>query len=390
MKKLSLLLGLLLLLALAASPALAADTTAPAAKVVINGNSLATDVQPVIEGDQVYLPVRAVAEALGADVAWDAKTETVTVTKNAQVISIDLNQNLVLVNGKEFSLDVPVKMVDGRAMVLAPVFKEALGADAALDSATGNVNVTCKELVAGMSPEDLLVKANDALQKYDTYKFKGTLNMEARANDIPMAAKMTMDGSFKKPAESYFKMTMPMPENKSLNMEGYLKDGKIYQNVNGEGWKEAPLNIPSDLMNQLNSNDPAQSLQMLKDIGGIISAGTPETVNGNTYNVLKVTIDPVKYKEFTRKIVSGLSAGTKDQADTLKALDGVMSMMDINISYKLYVDSSSNIMNRMDISERINMNMPGAKGVTTVNGSINFYDFGLPVEMPKVTVAPTK
>jgi N-acetylmuramoyl-L-alanine amidase CwlA len=46
--------------------------------VVVNGKKV-TD--GVLDGGTTYTPARAVAEALGAKVAWDAKTKTVTITK---------------------------------------------------------------------------------------------------------------------------------------------------------------------------------------------------------------------------------------------------------------------------------------------------------------------
>ncbi|WP_434756741.1 N-acetylmuramoyl-L-alanine amidase [Paenibacillus amylolyticus] len=46
--------------------------------VVVNGKKV-TD--GVLDGGTTYTPARAVAEALGAKVTWDAKTKTVTITK---------------------------------------------------------------------------------------------------------------------------------------------------------------------------------------------------------------------------------------------------------------------------------------------------------------------
>ena len=37
------------------------------------------DAAPVIEEDTTFVPVRAISEALGAEVAWDGETRTVSV-----------------------------------------------------------------------------------------------------------------------------------------------------------------------------------------------------------------------------------------------------------------------------------------------------------------------
>ncbi len=47
---------------------------------IVGGSMVQLDAPPVIEGGRTYVPVRFVSEALGANVTWDNKTKTVTVT----------------------------------------------------------------------------------------------------------------------------------------------------------------------------------------------------------------------------------------------------------------------------------------------------------------------
>ncbi len=49
-------------------------------KVVIDGKELKTDKEPFTYEGITYLPVRAVAEAVGKDVKWDSTTQTVTLS----------------------------------------------------------------------------------------------------------------------------------------------------------------------------------------------------------------------------------------------------------------------------------------------------------------------
>ncbi|MBC7106737.1 MAG: copper amine oxidase N-terminal domain-containing protein [Firmicutes bacterium] len=72
-----LLAACLLTAALAVPGAGAAGAAAPV--IVVNGRQLSCDVAPRIVADRVVAPVRAVAEALGAEVAWDQATATVFV-----------------------------------------------------------------------------------------------------------------------------------------------------------------------------------------------------------------------------------------------------------------------------------------------------------------------
>lgn len=52
-------------------------------KIVVDGKELKTDKEPFIYEGTTYLPVRAVAEAVGKNVSWDGTTNTVTLGSGA-------------------------------------------------------------------------------------------------------------------------------------------------------------------------------------------------------------------------------------------------------------------------------------------------------------------
>jgi len=52
-------------------------------KLIVNGKEVKTDVPPQIINGRTMVPVRFVAEALGADVEWDDANRAVVVTTNA-------------------------------------------------------------------------------------------------------------------------------------------------------------------------------------------------------------------------------------------------------------------------------------------------------------------
>ena len=49
-------------------------------KVIVDGKQLTTNKEPFTYEGTTYLPIRAVAEAVGKDVSWDGKTQTVTLS----------------------------------------------------------------------------------------------------------------------------------------------------------------------------------------------------------------------------------------------------------------------------------------------------------------------
>jgi hypothetical protein len=66
------------------------------------GEWVAADVAPYIDGGRIMVPVAHASRALGAEVEWDAESRTVTVTQNDDVISMIIGNNLLLKNGLLF------------------------------------------------------------------------------------------------------------------------------------------------------------------------------------------------------------------------------------------------------------------------------------------------
>jgi len=65
-------------------------------KVVLNGQEIKPDVPPQIIGDRTMVPVRWIAEALGAEVEWDAASRTVIIrTKDKKTDNPDSDQAVV-------------------------------------------------------------------------------------------------------------------------------------------------------------------------------------------------------------------------------------------------------------------------------------------------------
>ena len=58
-------------------------------KIIVDGKQLSTPAEPFFYNGTTYLPVRAVGEAVGKEVAWDNDTKTVTLTTPPPTIEAD-------------------------------------------------------------------------------------------------------------------------------------------------------------------------------------------------------------------------------------------------------------------------------------------------------------
>jgi len=98
--------------------------------VYCNGSQLTEFEQaPVLESDRVLVPMRAIFEAMDADIQWDSKTKTITAECEDTTITMQLNNPVMTVDGEEVTLDVaPYSTEVGRTLVPVRAISEALGA----------------------------------------------------------------------------------------------------------------------------------------------------------------------------------------------------------------------------------------------------------------------
>ena len=74
------------------------------------------------------LPIRFVVEALGGTVTWDEATQTVSIVKDDITIEIYINQSFALVNGEPVQLDAPAYIANDRTYLPLRFVAENLGA----------------------------------------------------------------------------------------------------------------------------------------------------------------------------------------------------------------------------------------------------------------------
>lgn len=118
----------MLLLTLAIPTAIWANTASSSIRLVVNGKEVLPDVPPVLQDGRVLVPVRWVAEALGANVVWDAAKNAVLINTLPEAVNASSGTIQLFVNGKLIQPDVPPTILNGRTLVPVRWVSEALGA----------------------------------------------------------------------------------------------------------------------------------------------------------------------------------------------------------------------------------------------------------------------
>lgn len=113
--------------------------------VLLDGKAVGFDVAPIIENDRTLVPLRAIFEALGAAVEWDAATQTVISQKGDDTCVFQIGNDKMFVNGEEKTLDVAAKIVDDRTLVPLRAVSEAYSCSVEWDGNTKTVTITSAE-----------------------------------------------------------------------------------------------------------------------------------------------------------------------------------------------------------------------------------------------------
>jgi hypothetical protein len=86
--------------------------------------------------------MRYIFEAPGAEVAWDADARAVTGTKDGTEIRLVIDSPTAWVNGEEVALEAPPVLRGGRTLVPIRFIAESLGAEVEWDAARRTVVIT--------------------------------------------------------------------------------------------------------------------------------------------------------------------------------------------------------------------------------------------------------
>jgi hypothetical protein len=110
--------------------------------VVINDQAQHFDQDPIIINNTTMVPLRGIFESLGATVFWNAKARIIVAQKDLKVISITVDRDVAMVNGKQVTMSQTAQVINGRTMVPLRFVSEALGAQVAWDGTTKTVIIS--------------------------------------------------------------------------------------------------------------------------------------------------------------------------------------------------------------------------------------------------------
>jgi hypothetical protein len=116
--------------------------TIGSADMEVNGMTRKMDAAPFIKDGRTLLPIRALIEALGGSIQWNASTKTATVTLGGRTVALTIGSKTALIDGKPVALDVAPMIVKGRTFLPLRAVAENLGLDLAWEPVSRTVSLT--------------------------------------------------------------------------------------------------------------------------------------------------------------------------------------------------------------------------------------------------------
>lgn len=115
----------------------------------INGIRMNMDVVPIIIEGRTFVPVRYIAEPLGAQVIWKADTREVIIAFESNIIQLYIGNPVAVVNDVNTPIDkdnlkVAPFIVDGRTMLPLRFISETFGAEVQWENATKKITINYK------------------------------------------------------------------------------------------------------------------------------------------------------------------------------------------------------------------------------------------------------
>lgn len=145
----------------------------PPISVYVDGKKLSVNQDPFMKDNRVLVPMRSIFNALGATVAWNAQTKTVTATKDGRKIELTIDSKRAKIDGKMYMLDVAPTISGQQTFVPTRFVSEALGASVKWDGKKRIVSLQSPAKPAEPAKTPIKVSVNGQVVNGDAFILKG-------------------------------------------------------------------------------------------------------------------------------------------------------------------------------------------------------------------------
>lgn len=200
-------------------------------RLYLDGQKLSSMVAPRLINQTTMVPIRVIAESLGANVAWDKKSQIATLSNDTTTIVLPINGTYAILDGTTQPLEQAPIVINGVTLLPIRFVAESLGLLVKWDASTYAVSLWRTN--SGVSGSDPAVDPNVPAIKPDQYPALQSIQLDN--NQLTIAT----DGSFS-PAVSI----LPDPDRLVIDLPGVTFNGAISEPA--DNTTGGIMNIASD------------------------------------------------------------------------------------------------------------------------------------------------
>lgn len=171
--------------------------------VQINGKTVETDAEPVIENGRTLVPVATIVDYLGGSAEWNGATRGVTLKYGSTTVNLNIGSKTASVNGKNITMDVAPSIVTvdkyggGRTMVPIRLISESFGYQVGWDGKNRVVSINTNSRKPDADTASNQNKTPKAVQTINNLSISGGKNISGDNKNTYTVVEISADKSLK-------------------------------------------------------------------------------------------------------------------------------------------------------------------------------------------------
>jgi hypothetical protein len=312
----------------------------------------------LVENGHAMASAEALAMATGAALQWQDGSN-LTLSKNDVTLALTEDSPVMQHNDGAISLFAAPLRKNGVLYVPIRAVCDGLNIQVQWNEPGRQVEVSFDNTRDGMTPEALLLKAEQASRSINIFEISGsnatTMNINGQSLDLD--TQMTAFTQIQ-PFEIYIRQTIDMPDalpddSAPAQVESYLSESDwehIYMKQDESGWVKMPMPVDPEIFKQrLQAQaDPTAALAQMKQYGVAYAFADDVVRNEQAYYAVNVVIDQQMMKNITDSM-----AGMFGNASN--SVQEMLNQMTADMSYTVLINKATFIQESLEMSMYIQM-----------------------------------
>ncbi|HBC32234.1 MAG TPA: hypothetical protein DC024_13455, partial [Clostridiales bacterium] len=364
MKRIVFVLSLVLLLALSSVTAFADDVIINIDSTEVEFNE-ELGFPFIDENNRTQVPFRAALEKYGAEVDWDNESRAAIAVKGEMVVKVPIGENYILKNDEEIPVDTAARIVNGRTFLPIRAVIEAFGSEVQWDAALNTVVITTEPVDAKALYFAANEKSYD-WENYDiNATINISMNIPDDAGSVqPLNMDMDMAMTiFMNPMKAKISTSMLIPGMEELGsmtfMEMYMTmdEESITQYMSMPGEIEEPTwmkqTIAIDMLSDLIKTDEetiAKNKELAEKYTKDVKYFGKYTEDEKTLLRLQYTMSGDIYKEIYADVLDVMpEPATEEEAMVIEMIQNLANLDIGDLTYIIYIDEATGEMVKMEM-----------------------------------------